>query len=68
MPGVRPSPVRSSAALAGLLFATVLVPDARSEEPKLSISGYDPVAYFTDGRPVPGKSEMAQIALAFCQQ
>jgi enamine deaminase RidA (YjgF/YER057c/UK114 family) len=46
-----------SAALVGLLFAMVLVPAARSEEPKLSISGYDPVAYFTDGKPVPGKSE-----------
>src|SRR6266478_7178483 len=49
--------MRPSAAMVGLLFATVLVPAARSEEPKLSISGYDPVAYFTDGKPVPGKSE-----------
>jgi enamine deaminase RidA (YjgF/YER057c/UK114 family) len=55
--GVYPSRLKPSAALVGLLFATVLVPDARSEEPKLSISGYDPVAYFTDGKPVPGKSE-----------
>jgi hypothetical protein len=38
-----------SAALVGLLVAIVLVPTARSEEFKLSISGYDPVAYFTDG-------------------
>jgi enamine deaminase RidA (YjgF/YER057c/UK114 family) len=30
---------------------------SRAEEPRLSISGYDPVAYFTDGRPVQGKSE-----------
>jgi enamine deaminase RidA (YjgF/YER057c/UK114 family) len=30
---------------------------SRSEEPKLAISGYDPVAYFTDGKPVPGQSE-----------
>jgi enamine deaminase RidA (YjgF/YER057c/UK114 family) len=29
----------------------------RAEEPKLAISGYDPVAYFTDGKPVPGRSE-----------
>jgi enamine deaminase RidA (YjgF/YER057c/UK114 family) len=55
--GVCPSPVRLSAALAGLLFAILLPPDARSEEPKLSISGYDPVAYFTDGKPVRGNSE-----------
>jgi enamine deaminase RidA (YjgF/YER057c/UK114 family)/YHS domain-containing protein len=47
--------------LAGLLFATVLVPDARSDEPKLSISGYDPVAYFTDGKPVQGKSEFEYL-------
>jgi enamine deaminase RidA (YjgF/YER057c/UK114 family) len=55
--GVYPSRLKPSAALVGLVFATVFVPDARSEEPKLSISGYDPVAYFTDGKPVPGKSE-----------
>jgi enamine deaminase RidA (YjgF/YER057c/UK114 family) len=29
----------------------------RGEEARLSIGGYDPVAYFTDGKPVPGKSE-----------
>jgi len=49
------------APLIGLLFATVLVPDAWSEEPKLSISGYDPVAYFTDGKPVPGKTEFEYL-------
>ena len=54
---VCPSRLKPSAALVGLLFATVLVPTARSEEPKLSISGYDPVAYFTEGKPVQGKSE-----------
>jgi enamine deaminase RidA (YjgF/YER057c/UK114 family) len=50
-----------SAALLGLLFAIVLVPTARSEEPRLSISGYDPVAYFTDGKPVPGKTEFEYL-------
>jgi enamine deaminase RidA (YjgF/YER057c/UK114 family) len=34
---------------------------ARSEEPKLSISGYDPVAYFTDGKPVQGKAEIEHL-------
>jgi hypothetical protein len=29
---------------------------SRSEEPKLAISGYDTVAYFTDGKAVPGQS------------
>jgi enamine deaminase RidA (YjgF/YER057c/UK114 family) len=51
------SRLKPCAPLIGLLFATVLVPAARSDEPKLSISGYDPVAYFTDGKPVPGKSK-----------
>jgi enamine deaminase RidA (YjgF/YER057c/UK114 family) len=30
---------------------------ARSEDARLAISGYDPVAYFTEGKPVPGRSE-----------
>lgn len=47
-----------AAALAGLLCAIAFSPGARSEEPKLSISGYDPVAYFTDGKPVKGKAEI----------
>src|SRR5271163_2312770 len=55
---LRPKPF---AALIGLLFVTVLVPTARGEEPKLSISGYDPVAYFTDGKPVPGKGEFEYL-------
>ncbi len=29
----------------------------RGEEARLAISGYDPVAYFTVGKPVPGQSE-----------
>jgi enamine deaminase RidA (YjgF/YER057c/UK114 family) len=50
-----------SAALVGLSFATVFVAAARSEEPKISISGYDPVAYFTDGKPVPGKTQFEYL-------
>src|SRR5215813_1583239 len=61
MQGVRPSSVRASATLAGCLFATILAPGAHSEEPKLSISGYDPVAYFTDGKPVQGRSEIEYL-------
>ena len=34
---------------------------ARGDEPRLSISGYDPVAYFTDGKPVQGKAEFDEI-------
>src|SRR5712691_6807075 len=55
------SRIKPSAALLGLLFATVLVPAARSEEPKLSISGYDPVAYFTEGKPLQGKAEFEYL-------
>ena len=58
---VRPSRARLFVAVAGLLFATILGPGARSEGPKLSISGYDPVAYFTDGKPVQGKSEIEYL-------
>src|SRR6202048_5511838 len=55
------SRLKPCAPLIGLLFATVLVPAARSEEPKLSISGYDSVAYFTDGKPVQGKAEFEYL-------
>jgi hypothetical protein len=42
--------LRPWAAFLGLLLPIVVVPAAQSEEPRLSISGYDPVAYFTDGK------------------
>ena len=58
---VRSLRLKVSAAIIGMLFATFIVPTARSEEPKLSISGYDPVAYFTDGKPVQGKSEIEYL-------
>jgi enamine deaminase RidA (YjgF/YER057c/UK114 family) len=45
------------APLLGLLFAVSLGSGVRADELRLSISGYDPVAYFTDGRPVRGKAE-----------
>ena len=51
------SRTRLSATLLGLLFAPLVGTAARADEPKLSISGYDPVAYFTDGRPVQGKAD-----------
>jgi enamine deaminase RidA (YjgF/YER057c/UK114 family) len=59
--GVHLSWLKPSAALFGLLLATVPALSAWSEEPKLSISGYDPVAYFTDGKPVPGKGEFEYL-------
>jgi enamine deaminase RidA (YjgF/YER057c/UK114 family)/YHS domain-containing protein len=45
----------------GLLFVTFVGTTARGDEPKLSISGYDPVAYFTDGKPVQGKSDFEYL-------
>jgi enamine deaminase RidA (YjgF/YER057c/UK114 family) len=49
------------AALLGLLVVALFGSAARGDEPRLSISGYDPVAYFTDGKPVPGKAEFEYV-------
>jgi enamine deaminase RidA (YjgF/YER057c/UK114 family) len=43
------------------LVITLLGPKAWAEEARLSISGYDPVAYFTDGKPVPGVSDFEYV-------
>jgi hypothetical protein len=45
-------------ALFGLFYAILFGSTARGDEPRLSISGYDPVAYFTDGKPVPGNPDL----------
>jgi hypothetical protein len=39
----------------------LLAPMAWADETRLSISGYDPVSYFTDGKPVPGKTEFEYV-------
>jgi enamine deaminase RidA (YjgF/YER057c/UK114 family) len=44
-----------------LVFVALFGASARGDEPKLSISGYDPVAYFTDGKPVRGKAEFEYV-------
>ena len=58
-------PCLSQSTIAGVgfgLFVTMaLTPIARGEEPHLSISGYDPVAYFTDGKPIKGKAEFEYL-------
>ncbi len=41
----------------GLLVLVLFGSTARADEQKLSISGYDPVAYFSEGKPVKGKAE-----------
>ena len=43
------------------LFVALLGSGAWGDEARLSISGYDPVAYFTDGKPVPGKTEFEYV-------
>jgi enamine deaminase RidA (YjgF/YER057c/UK114 family) len=50
-----------SAVVLGALLTTAVGGPARSEEPRLSISGYDPVAYFTDGKPIQGKTEFEYL-------
>jgi enamine deaminase RidA (YjgF/YER057c/UK114 family) len=49
------------AALLGLLLMPLLGTAAQADEPRLSISGYDPVAYFTDGKPVQGKADLEYL-------
>jgi enamine deaminase RidA (YjgF/YER057c/UK114 family) len=46
-----------SAALLGLLVA----PAAWGDEARIALSGYDPVAYFTDGAPVRGASDFEYV-------
>ena len=43
------------------LFLCLLGPTAWGDEARLSIGGYDPVAYFTDGKPVPGNAEFEYV-------
>jgi len=54
------SPLLRSGLLLGL-FVALPGPGAWGEEARLSINGYDPVAYFTDGQPVPGKTEFEYV-------
>jgi enamine deaminase RidA (YjgF/YER057c/UK114 family) len=54
---VAAAPLRILATLLTLIAAAILAPAAWSDGPKLAISGYDPVAYFTVGHPVVGKPE-----------
>jgi hypothetical protein len=49
------------AALFGMPFFALFGSAAQADEMPLSISGYDTVAYFTDARPVPGKTEFEHV-------
>ena len=53
--------LKKSATLLGSLLVTLFGFSAWGDEPKLSISGYDSVAYFTDGKPVQGKAEIEYL-------
>src|ERR671917_1719018 len=53
--------LKPSVAVLGVLFMTLFGYTARGDEPRLSISGYDPVAYFTQGRPLQGKAEFEHV-------
>ena len=44
-----------------LVFVALFGATARGDESRLSISGYDPVAYFTDGKAVQGKAEFEYV-------
>jgi hypothetical protein len=53
--------LKTRATLLGTLLITLFGFSAWGGEPKLSISGYDSVAYFTDGKPVQGKAEIEYL-------
>src|SRR5437763_13126271 len=53
--------LRSSAAFVGLLFVALISLRAEGDETRLAISGYDPVAYFTDGKPVLGMTQFQHV-------
>ena len=50
-----------SASAIWFFFLASAIPAARGDEPKLSISGYDPVAYFTESRATVGKPEFEYV-------
>jgi hypothetical protein len=41
-----------------IAYALVTAPSAVAQDVPLAIKGYDPVAYFTDGRPTPGRPDI----------
>jgi enamine deaminase RidA (YjgF/YER057c/UK114 family) len=53
--------LKRNAMVLGVLIVALHGYAARGDEPRLSISGYDPVAYFTDGKPVQGKAEFEYL-------
>jgi enamine deaminase RidA (YjgF/YER057c/UK114 family) len=58
---VRVARLAASSALFGLLCAALAGSPAWSGEPRLAINGYDPVAYFTEAKPVPGQAQFEYV-------
>src|SRR5262249_62342693 len=52
---------RLPAIFSALLLVAFTPSAAQSGESRLAISGFDPVAYFTDGKPVPGVPEFEHV-------
>jgi hypothetical protein len=52
---------RLAVSLIALLFVGVAATAVHGDEVRLAISGYDPVAYFTDGKPVVGVSQFEHV-------
>jgi hypothetical protein len=53
---------RAAAGLIAIMAASpFLASSAYAEDVVLAIKGYDPVAYFTDGRPVPGLPDFEYV-------
>jgi YHS domain-containing protein len=55
----RRNAIRGIAALAAGAALAAVSRSFAAEPAALAIKGYDPVAYFTDGKPVPGRPEIA---------
>jgi hypothetical protein len=45
-------------ALVAAYWLATAIPSAVAQDVALAIKGYDPVAYFTDGRPTPGRPDI----------
>ena len=53
---------RATVGLIAIIAASpLLASSVHAEDMVLAIKGYDPVAYFTDGRPVPGLSDFEYV-------
>ena len=61
MPRAHLLTLKRGATLLAVFFVAMFATAAQADEPRLSIGGYDPVAYFTDGKAVQGKTEFEYV-------